>query len=111
MITLDKIKSIAQDIKLDVEWVNDSHTRHEHNGVVSGLNQLIRHLEEVDTYEKIYIEWGIEDVFSLDPTLTRDQAVEVLELAEHYHDANYGINWDTLDHYIDDVKKRENQTV
>lgn len=47
MITLERIKNIADDIIADTEWVNDTHTVAEHNGIVDGLNRLIEHLEEV----------------------------------------------------------------
>jgi hypothetical protein len=46
-ITLERIKNIADDIISDVEWVNDTHTEAEHNGIVDGLNRLIEHLEEL----------------------------------------------------------------
>ena len=46
MITLERIKKIANDIIADTEWVNDTHTEVEHNGIVDGLNRLIEHLEE-----------------------------------------------------------------
>ena len=48
MITIDRIKNIANDIISDDEWVNDSSARNEHNGVKSGLLQLIKHLEETE---------------------------------------------------------------
>ena len=44
MITLQKIKNIAQDIKADNEWVNDSHSAFEHKGICDGLDRLVRHL-------------------------------------------------------------------
>jgi hypothetical protein len=47
MITIDRIKNIAEDIIADDEWVNDSYTRSEHAGIKDGLNRLIKHLEEV----------------------------------------------------------------
>ena len=47
MITLERIKNIANDIIADTEWVNDTHTEAEHNGIVDGLNRLIEHLEEI----------------------------------------------------------------
>ena len=53
---------------------------------------------------KITISWSVEDVLSLDDTLTTDQCIEVLDMAKDNHDANYGICWDTLSSYIDDVK-------
>jgi len=45
-ITLERIKRIAKDIKEDDEWVNDSHTKAEHNGVCDAMDRLVRHLEE-----------------------------------------------------------------
>ena len=47
MITIERIKNIAEDIIADDEWVNDSHTKSEHAGVKAGLEMLITHLEEV----------------------------------------------------------------
>jgi len=47
MITIERIKNIAEDIIADDEWVNDSHTKSEHAGVKAGLEMLIRHLEEL----------------------------------------------------------------
>ena len=47
----------------------------------------------------------IKNVLSIDDTLTVDQCIDVLDLARHNHDANYGITWDTLSSYIDDVKE------
>ena len=44
----ERIKNIAEDIIADDEWVNDSHTQSEHNGIKAGLYALIHHLEEVE---------------------------------------------------------------
>ena len=48
MITIERIKNIADDIIADDEWVNDSHTRSEYEGIKEGLYTLIRHLEETE---------------------------------------------------------------
>ena len=48
-ITLERIKNIAKDIIVDTEWVNDSHTEAEHNGIKDGLERLIRHLEDIES--------------------------------------------------------------
>ena len=48
MITIEQIKRIADDIKQDDTWVNDSHTSSELNGVRYGLDSLVRHLEELE---------------------------------------------------------------
>ena len=47
LITLDELKNAVQDIKQDDAWVNDSHSKSEHNGVCNGLDMLVRHFEEV----------------------------------------------------------------
>ena len=40
--------------------------------------------------------WMPSDVQSVRPELTKQQAIEVLEVVERRHDANDGVNWDTL---------------
>ena len=37
MITIERIKNIADDIIADDEWINDSHTQSEHNGIKAGI--------------------------------------------------------------------------
>jgi len=49
-ITLERIKKVAQDIKDDGSWVNDSESGAEHKGIVNGLDMLIEHLEEGTEY-------------------------------------------------------------
>jgi hypothetical protein len=51
-ITIQRIRNIAADIIADVEWVNDSQTISEHAGIVSGLEQLIRHIEGIEQIEE-----------------------------------------------------------
>ena len=48
---LDRIKNIAKDIMDDKEWVNDSHSKSEHKGIVDGLSRLINHMELAEKYE------------------------------------------------------------
>ena len=55
----------------------------------------------------ITITWNIEDVQSLDPNISDDQAIEVLELALDNHDANVGVNWDVLEFWMSQVKKED----
>jgi hypothetical protein len=45
-ISIDRIRAIADDIIADDEWVNDSHSKSEHNGIIAGLQMLINHLNE-----------------------------------------------------------------
>ena len=46
--------------------------------------------------DQIAYVWGIEDVQAQRPSLTDDQAREVLDRVMDTHDANYGINWEIL---------------
>jgi len=54
-------------------------------------------------------EWHIEDVMgqaeNMGIELTEDQAIEVLYWLAKCHDANYGINWDSIDSAIQFVTK------
>lgn len=45
----------------------------------------------------IAIVWSIDDVQTLDDTLTDSEAMQVLQYVEDNHDCNDGITWDTLE--------------
>ena len=54
-ITLERIKNIVKDIKVDNEgrrfdmWeINDSHSQSHYDGICLGLNMLVNHLEELE---------------------------------------------------------------
>ena len=47
--------------------------------------------------DSISIEWCIDDVKEVRPDLDDGQARDVLQLVEEDHDANVGVNWDTLE--------------
>ena len=49
--SLNRIIAISDDIKNDTEWVNDSKTKAQHEGVCYGLNMLINHLKEIEESE------------------------------------------------------------
>jgi len=57
----------------------------------------------------ISITWNIEDVQSLEPGMSDELAMEVLELALDNHDANNGINWGVLEAWIAQVKEWEEE--
>ena len=46
---------------------------------------------------EIAIFWNIEDVQSVRSDLTDHQASEVLKYLKENHDADIGINWDTIE--------------
>jgi hypothetical protein len=52
--------------------------------------------------------WHMDDVVihadeMMDIQLTEDEAYQVLNLMERRHDANIGINWDVIGHWVDYV--------
>ena len=47
--------------------------------------------------KEIAIIWHIEDVQSIRPDLTDEQASFVLKHLKNNHDANIGINWETIE--------------
>ncbi len=53
--------------------------------------------------KKIAIIWCIEDVRTLRPDLNNEQAWVVLKQVEDIHDAEWGINWTTLEQVADDL--------
>ena len=59
MITIEQIKRIAEDIKADDEWVNDSHSAAEHKGVIMGLDMLVKDLEELSRHPEENRKGGV----------------------------------------------------
>ena len=53
----------------------------------------------------ITIKWHILDVQSV-ADVTDDEARQVLQMAQHYHDA-YGISWETLEIYAEIILKEK----
>ena len=51
--------------------------------------------------DEIAVVWSADDVLSIRKHLTPEQAFEVLQRAEHKHDAELGINWDVLGFHAD----------
>ena len=56
---------------------------------------------------EIQIEWSTEDVLQRakdnDVKLTEDEANSILLEMQRDYDADVGINWETIDDYIDDL--------
>jgi hypothetical protein len=50
-----------------------------------------------DITEEIAIRWHIQDVQSIRPDLSDQQASDVLVRLKKNHDATVGINWDTIE--------------
>jgi hypothetical protein len=61
-------------------------------------------LHEIMQEERVIgLLWSIDDVQSLRPDLTADQAWSVLQRVDDQKDATLGITWDTLDWAADDL--------
>jgi hypothetical protein len=65
------------------------------------------------------IEWSTEDVHHValshyDYKLTEDEAIDILGSVEHNHDAQFGVNWDVIHYYVQDLiesKKKKPETI
>ncbi|WP_373539005.1 hypothetical protein [Chamaesiphon sp.] len=68
------------------------------------IETVIEHIQMLEGGQDVYSKiWHIDDVLSIDPTLSRDRARLVLQMVMDNHDANIGINWDVLKSYIQQV--------
>jgi hypothetical protein len=66
-----------------------------------------RHVRELlAKHHSIAAIWCTEDVQGVRPDLTEEQAWEVLEQVGDNHDAEWGINWTTLETTADDLFPR-----
>jgi len=65
------------------------------------VNRHVRDL--LAKHRSIAAIWCTDDVRGLRPHLTEDQAWEVLQQVDDHHDADWGINWTTLETTADDL--------
>lgn len=73
--------------------------------------KMSEHIERMRKYppdtEIVEIVWLDEDVEyqaeSMNIELTKEEVGHVIDLLSSHHDANYGINWDTIGCEIDNV--------
>ena len=56
---------------------------------------------------QIAIIWSIEDVQTVREDLSDEQAMAVLHEVKRMHDANIGVNWDTLGIWADELYPRD----
>jgi hypothetical protein len=59
----------------------------------------------------IAVKWCVEDVQSIRPDLTDEQAGAVLQAADRCHNAEVGINWDVLRFHADDLFPEEDEDI
>ena len=65
------------------------------------LGSNLREVLDDELIEEIAITWHIDDVKSIRPDLTDEQASDVLISLKNNHDATEGINWDTIETVAD----------
>ena len=80
-----------------------------HDKVIVGI--LPRHV--VSSFaddEQLVIRWCVEDVMEAsrdeydNPTVTEDEAKEILLLVERDYDCNHGVTWETIQSCIRDMQ-------
>jgi hypothetical protein len=54
--------------------------------------------------DEITISWHFTDVQEVDDSLTNDEARQVLQLIKQNHDATIGVNFETIEAWIDYFK-------
>ena len=73
------------------------------------LDQAEQCLQKACWGDQIAIVWSVRDVLDhaqqIKVRITKAQAQDALHRAQENHDANHGINWDTLDYYIREVTR------
>jgi hypothetical protein len=92
---LSDIESLFNKLVLDKEFWREYHKISE---IYFGENQTALKEKETDF---IVIKWQIEDVQSIRPDLSDDEAYEVLVYLDDNHDANIGISWDVIEYAAD----------
>ena len=54
--------------------------------------------------DEITISWHFKDIQEIDDSLTNNEARQVLQLIKQNHDATVGVNWETIEAWIDYFK-------
>ena len=58
---------------------------------------------QIETKSSVCVEWSVEDIRSRGWICTNNQGMEVLQTMIENHDANWGINWITLDNWCEEM--------
>ena len=62
---------------------------------------LMKHPRKPKNKLEVSITWSVEDIRSQGWECTDNQGMEVLHTMVKEHDANYGVNWATLDNWCE----------
>jgi len=104
MYTQKQIVSVMRCAIADLEGMLpeiDPSGDREHSGwkTLDELNEWVKILET----HTVMFTWTIEDVQGVREDLNDEQAFEVLEECESNHDADVGMNWDTIEIVADQM--------
>lgn len=83
-------------------------------GRILGLSQederLVRCALNDYWVDKVAMTWNTEDVYAvaadLDIEITKEQAIDALHFAFDNHNANQGINWNTIEFALNHVQRK-----
>ena len=74
---------------------------------MSQKNEILGRLDEGKHY--CVCIWSEEDVIGIAQemgvTLTPDDVIEILNDMERHHDAEYGVTWSTIRHYVSEHQR------
>ena len=108
---LGELVTTAGDLDAAIHGVTDQFNaeRNRLNATIQAARAVLDAGMEIDldellaSHRKIALVWCIEDVQDVRPDLTNEQAWEVLRQVKHYHDADIGVNWYTLEWNAEDL--------
>lgn len=71
------------------------------------ISEVIAHLQQHQNDDFVLCsQWYEDDVRSVDPSVTTEKARAVLSHAAKHHNAEQGINWDTLDAALQAIRQK-----
>lgn len=59
--------------------------------------------------DQISIHWHVDDVLSVDDTLSEARAREILHYLKRNHDPSIGITWEIIEETIADFERVDNE--
>lgn len=55
--------------------------------------------------------WVIDDVLTLDPNLTEEEAGDIIAEIDDDQDCSIGITWEVLQEYVDDYRREKEESL